>query len=118
MYSTISIKKLSELTRTSEDDILKRLIQIKVNSQQFVKTSQDKVSLKESSTSQNSDSKYKVVSDVHFYIKNDTVYVDDKQKKQKFADFFLQNALRLGQCSLDLEASVGKVQPKPPRTRK
>eukprot|EP00924_Labyrinthula_sp_SR-Ha-C_P001348 snap_masked-scaffold_44-processed-gene-0.44-mRNA-1 protein AED:1.00 eAED:1.00 QI:0/0/0/0/1/1/2/0/526 len=110
MYSTISVEKLASLTNLTKEKLLEALVSIKNRSNQFVNVEDEGTRFYDKSADK---SKLKAfdytsgaltsVSDLHFYIKNDMVHIDEKQKISKFADFFLQNALRLKQCVKDLE---------------
>ena len=113
LYSSISVERLSVLAQLSSEELLEFLIRIKYRSQQFLRDSENSsVGLIGTAGEGvpeffHADGVFESVSDIHFFIENNAVSVDEKQKKQKFADFFLQNALRLGQCSSDLRHTRG-----------
>lgn len=106
----IPVDKLSELAKLSRSELLRALILIKYKSQQYLRYSDSIAPLtseKDGGMEEyfHTDGVFESISDLHFYLENDCVNVDEKQKKQKFADFFLQNALKLGQCYSDLRSN-------------
>lgn len=110
LYSSIHVEKLSALAKLSVENLITTLIVIKYKSQQFLRKSEVTNLGTEKKTAAvseffHTDGVFESVSNLHFYIENHTIAVDEKQRKQKFAEFFLQNAMRLGQCATDIKTN-------------
>lgn len=99
------------MSETDEESLVRSLLYMKNLSEQKVRV-QKATEFKSTKDIQQFDHLAGVkqsISSLYFYIEDETVHISERPKKQKFADFFLQNSIRLSQCAEDI-TNFGKKQ--------
>ncbi len=94
LYKTISINKLAQFTNQNQEELIESLILIKNKSYQL-QHPQDA----SSPISGNRSS----VQDIHFYIKNNMLHIEESKSIQRYGEYFLNHACKFQQAYNDLK---------------
>mmetsp|Transcript_8543 Transcript_8543/g.24345 ORF Transcript_8543/g.24345 Transcript_8543/m.24345 type:complete len:524 (+) Transcript_8543:66-1637(+) len=92
LYTSISVEKLARFCNMPQDRFREYLLALKSSSNQLVHVD-GKAPLV---------AHRQLVTDVHFYVVDDMVYIDEQRQPQSFSEYFLTNALKFQQAIDDL----------------
>lgn len=93
LYKSISIEKLASLCGMDSKNFREHLISINNRSVQVVRTKDGSSPIEGNQT---------IVSDIHFYISNDTVYVEEAAQTRTYGRYFVSQTLKFESILYDL----------------
>ena len=104
LYTSISIGKLGPLT--SKDDFLSSLLAVKYKMHQLEATDSEVQDVDSSDSVSSVDGKLEMAMDIHFYINDCIIHIDEEEKQNRFENFFMSQITQNNDILRDVQKIV------------